>query len=97
MYSVRSNLVYYVVIALIVCTSIVAAAVPGFIVNSNDAIRAAQDAGYKSPVITAEHRVLASLSGCDTSDAAGFEVDAVNPAGDHVKLLVCVGATIRFH
>jgi hypothetical protein len=88
-------------IVLVIVVALVVNLVPGFLVNSNDALRAVQNAGYTQPTIVAEHRFLASFAGCDTGDSAGFEVDAINAQNQHVKILVCIGwplkgATIRF-
>jgi hypothetical protein len=74
----------------------------GFMVSADGAINAAQSDGFSQVKIVAEHRVLASITaGCDSSDAAGFEMTAVNAAGQKVNLTVCggwpfKGFTVRF-
>jgi hypothetical protein len=92
---------YILIIVAVVVVSVLAEVGRGYMVNSNDALNAARSAGYSNPVITADHRLAAGFFGCDSGDAAGFDVTATNPAGVKVNFKVCVGwpfkgATIRY-
>ncbi|MFH1430180.1 MAG: type II secretion system protein [Candidatus Uhrbacteria bacterium] len=78
------------IMIVIACIGIILAMFMGFLVSQDTAIHAAQTQGYSEPIVTNDMRIAVRLRGCG-GDAAGFEMDATNPRGERVKILVCCG------
>lgn len=67
--------------------------------DATDAVATAEDMGFTDAEVTEVNRWYPGFQGCDEKDSIGFELNATNPNGDEVDLLVCKGlfkgATIR--
>lgn len=88
------------VISIVTVLLFLLAACRGYLVSDEVAIHTAVSAGYTSPRITDRHNIAPGFWGCGEGDAVGFEVDAKNPNGQPVHILVCAGwlfksATVR--
>jgi len=88
------------VMVAIMLVALVALSGCGFMVDEDQAVRAATNLGFTE--VKVESRAVAFLEwrGCSKSDDAGFTVSGKNPQGQRVTLLVCVGwpfkgATVR--
>lgn len=70
--------------------------------SSDDAKRAAENAGFANVVIESEHRLSPRWSaGCGEGDSVGFNGHGTNAQGKRVALHVCCGdvgkaCTVRF-
>jgi hypothetical protein len=72
----------------------------GFMVDKNQAIRAATNLGFTDVKIEDRAIFFLEWRGCSKSDDAGFTVTGKNSQGQRVTILVCVGwpfkgATVR--
>ena len=93
-----TNTLITVLVAVLI---IAATSARGFLVDSNDALRAAAAQGFSNAQIVSESRIFPGFSGCDSGDAAGFHMTATNPKGEQINFTVCSGwpfkgATIRY-
>lgn len=97
------NTVTIIVFVVAIIVALVFSLAAGLMVDSNQAIRAAESLGYSDIKIVNEQRIWPSLlSGCSKSDAAAFDLVATNAAGKPASLTMCVGwpfkgATPRFN
>ena len=67
----------------------------GSCVSEDVAIKAATTSGYTNPKVLDRHYFFVGWQGCSGSDAAGFDVEAINPQGQKVQLLVCSGFFVK--
>jgi hypothetical protein len=71
----------------------------GMMVGEDVATKALADHGFKEAEVVDADYFMVGLRGCDYRDKVKFTVQAVNPAGKRVEMLVCAsltkGATIR--
>lgn len=64
----------------------------GSCVDDNSVKRAVEKQGYSEVKIKDKHIFMVGYHGCDSnSDAAAYEMKAVNAKGDRVALVVCAG------
>ena len=72
----------------------------GALVGEDVAVDAMETRGFSEVTVERKAWFLVGLRGCSEKDAVRFDVSAINPAGDRVRLSVCSGwilkgATVR--
>lgn len=63
----------------------------GCLVEDYEAPKAMERAGYSDIKVTSRGDVFVGFRGCEATDAAVFHVQAKNPAGKPVQMIVCSG------
>ncbi len=53
--------------------------------------RAAQDFGFTQAHVTSTHYVWPAINGCSEKDMVGYDMTALNSAGQPVELITCNG------
>lgn len=63
----------------------------GGCVDGEDVIKAVKKQGYKDVKILDKSIIFVDWAGCGSDDDAAYEMSAVNPRGEKVKILACAG------
>lgn len=82
---------YYSIILLVVVLVAVVGVLPGYLVDSNKAKKAAKAKGLRKVKVIGRDVFFVQLRGCDKKDVVRFKVKGKTPYGDTVKFYVCCG------
>jgi len=64
--------------------------------DDHEAYKALSDNGFTNIHITDKGWTFANWHGCDSKDGNWYQVNATNPIGKPVEMLVCCGAKTSF-